>query len=103
MKRILPVLSLALSLSACATLQQQRCSALQDELAEANAPCGDCLKRLSPSGDAQLCQYVCAHGATVSPVAVSACSAAATVQSPAAVAEPSAADAEATVSAETSE
>lgn len=77
MNRLLPLLSLVLSLSACATVQQQRCSALQDELAEANVPCGDCLKRLSPSGDAQLCQYVCAHGATVSPVAVSACAASA--------------------------
>lgn len=99
MKRLIPLL--LLSLSACATVQQQRCSALQDELAEANAPCGDCLKRLSPSGDAQLCQYVCAHGATVSPVAVTACAASAAPETPAPV--PSAAPAENEVMAEVAE
>lgn len=101
MNRLLPLLSLVLSLSACATVQQQRCSALQDELAEANVPCGDCLKRLSPSGDAQLCQYVCAHGATVSPVAVTACAASAAPETPAPA--PSAAPPDGEVMAEVAE
>lgn len=65
--------ALACLATGCATMQERRCSALQDELGGANESCTKCLSRLSASGDAALCQYVCAHSSTVAPAAVAAC------------------------------
>ncbi|MBZ4402013.1 hypothetical protein [Myxococcus sp. AS-1-15] len=66
-------LSLLSVTTGCATLQERRCSALQDELEDANVACTACLGRLSAVGDASLCQYVCAHSTTVAPATVMAC------------------------------
>lgn len=71
-------LLLLLCLPACATLQERRCSAFQDELADANAACKACLSRLSAVGGAGYCEYVYAHSAKVNPEAVASC----TVQTP---------------------
>lgn len=68
-----PLLLLLCFAPACATMQERRCTALQDELSGANESCTACLSRLSASGDASLCQYVCAHSSTVAPAAVAAC------------------------------
>lgn len=78
----LAVVAVLLLSTACATVQERRCSALQSELEGANEACTRCLGRLSPSGDAGLCQYVCAHSSTVAPAAVSACAPPAPVTTP---------------------
>lgn len=74
MKPLLLSMCLLHLLSGCATVQKQRCSALQEELASAGTPCQRCVQRLSPGGDAKLCEYVCAHSGQVAPAAIAACS-----------------------------
>lgn len=73
MKRLLLV-SLAVLVSGCASIQVRRCEALREEFAAAPDTCSRCLARLSEHGDAATCGYACNHPGAVAPVMLSACS-----------------------------